>query len=111
MVSTVCGDPDSHRLLAHGTRVVFFPLQPSGKGGRFGFFPGPRTAIHDPGRLVGLRGYPFLNQLVSRAALHTTACRRHVVVSRPPLCIVTWSVAAPTQICLAIQVVTGSVAE
>ena len=111
MVSSVCGDPDPHRPLAHGTAIVFLPFQPSGEGGRFGFFPGPRTAIYDPGRLVGLRGNPFLNQLVPRGALHTTACRRHVVVSRPSLCIVTWSVTTPTPICLAIQVMTGSAKE
>src|SRR6266513_1165359 len=111
MVSTVCGDPDPHRPLARGAAIVSFPLQPSGEGGRIGFFPGPRTAIHDSGRLVGLHGYPFLDQLVSRAALHTPACRRYVVVSRPSLCIVTWSIPTPTPICLAIQVVMGRVAE
>src|SRR5437667_4624268 len=111
MVSTVCGDPDPHRPLARGAAIVFFPLQSSGEGGRFGFFPSPSPAIHDSGRLVRLHGYPFLNQLVSRAALHTTARRRHVVVSRPSLCIVTWSITTPTPICLAIQVVRGRVAE
>ena len=107
MVSSVCADPDPDRPLAHGTAIVFFPLQPSGEGGRFGFFPAPCTALHDPRKLAGLCGYPFLNQLVSWAALHATACRRHVVVSWPSLCIVAWGVTTPTSICLAIQVETS----
>src|SRR6267143_412488 len=111
MVSSVYGNPDPHRPLAHGTAIVFLPLQSSGEGGRFGFFPVPRAAFHDSRRLAGLRGYPFLNQLVSRAAPHATTCRGHVVVSRPSLCIVAWGVTTPAPICLAIQVGTNTVAE
>src|SRR2546425_7787462 len=88
MVSSVCGDPDPHRPLPHGTAIIFLPLQSSGEGSRFGFFPAPRAAFHDPRRLAGLRGYPSFNQLVYRAPLHTTACRGHVIVSWPSLCIV-----------------------
>ena len=82
MVSSICRDPDPHRPLAHGTAIVFFSLQPSGEGGRFGLFPDPRTAIHDPRWLAGLCGYPFLNQLVSRAAL------RHHRLPSPCCCFV-----------------------
>ena len=60
--------PDPHRPLADGTAIVFFSLQPSREGGRFGFFPDPRVAIHDPWRLARLCGDSFFNQLVSRAA-------------------------------------------
>ena len=82
----------------------FFSLSSRvGRGSGFGLFPDPRIAIHDPRRLAGLCGYPFLNQLVSRAAFHTTACRRHVIVSWPSLCILAWGVTTPTPICLTIQ--------
>src|SRR2546425_12741189 len=70
------------------TTLFRSPLQSSGEGSRFGFFPAPRAAFHDPRRLAGLRGYPSFNQLVYRAPLHTTACRGHVIVSWPSLCIV-----------------------
>ena len=112
MVSSLCRDPDPDRPLAHGTAIVFFPLQPSGEGGRFGLFPDPRIAIHDPRKLAGLCGYPFLNQLVSRAALDTTACRRHVIISWPSLCILARGVTTPTPICVTIQrAVTSRVVE
>ena len=111
MVSSICCDPDPDRLLAHGTAIVFLPLQSSGEGGRFGFFPAPRATFHNSGRLVGLCGYPFLNQLVSRAAPHATTCCSHVVVSWPSLCSVTRGVTTPAPICLVIQVGTGTVAE
>ena len=42
------------------------------------------------------------------AAPHTTACRRHVVVSWPSLCILAWGVTTPTPICLTIQQVETS---
>ena len=109
MVSSVCGDPKPHHPFAHRIAIIFLPLQSSGEGGRFGFFPAPRAAFHDSRRLAGLRGYPFLNQQVSWAAPHATACRGHVVVSWPSLCIVTWGVTTPAPICLAIQVGTSTV--
>src|SRR5687768_7355290 len=112
MVSSVCSDPDPHRPLAHGAAIVFFSLQSCREGGRFGLFPNPHTAIHDPRRLARLRGDPFFNQLVSRAALHTTACCRHVVISWPSLCIIAWGVTTPTPICLTLrQVGTSRMAE
>ena len=104
MVSSFCDYLDSHRPLAHWAAIVFFPLQPRGEGGRFGLFPGSRIAIYDPRWLAGLRGNSFLSRLVSLVALHTTACRRDVVVSWPSLCIVTWSVTTPTPVCLVSQV-------
>ena len=112
MVSSLCRDPDPDRPLANGTAIVFFSFQPSREGGRFRLLPDPRIAIHNPWRLAGLCGYPFLDQLVSRTALDTTACRRHVIVSWPSLCILAWGVTTPTPICVTIQqAVTNRVAE
>ena len=54
-------DPDPHRPLAHGAAIVFFSLQSRGEGGRFGFLPGSRTAIHDPWQ-VGWTTWVFLPQ-------------------------------------------------
>src|SRR3970040_285276 len=111
MVSSAYADPDPHRPLAHGTAIAVLPLQSSGQGGWFGFFPAPRAALHDPRKLAGLHRYPPLNQLVSRAALHATACRGHVIVSWSSLCIAPWGVTTPTPICLAIQLGTSSVVD
>jgi hypothetical protein len=104
MVSSFCVGPSPLHPLAHGITIVFFPFQSSWEGSRVRFFAAPRVAVYDPRRLVGLRGDPFFNQLVCRTVTHTAICRGDVVVSWPPLCILTWGVTPPTPICLAIQV-------
>src|SRR6476660_8969744 len=104
MVSSVCRDPDPHCPFADGTQDVLFPFEPSGEGGRVGFFPASCAAVHDSRRLAGLRRYPFFNQLVSRAALHAAPRCSHAVVSWPSLCIAPWGITAPASICLPIQV-------
>ena len=104
MVSSICADPDSDYPLTFRTAIIFFSLQSSWERRRLGFFPGPRVAIHDSRRLAGLCGYPFLDQLVYRAAAHTAACRSHVAVSWPPFCLFTWCVTTPTSIRHTIQV-------
>src|SRR5882762_9610135 len=38
MVSSVYGNPDPHRPLAHGTAIVFLPLQSSGEGSGLDFY-------------------------------------------------------------------------
>ena len=88
--------------------LQLIPSQVKSAGEQGWCFPTPCAALHHPRKLAGLRGYPFLNQPVSRAAPHTAACRSHVVVSWPSLCIVAGGVTTPTPICLAIQVGTST---
>src|SRR6185436_16219227 len=103
MVSSLYGNSYPHHPLAHRAAIVFFSLQSPGEGGRFGFFPAPRAAVHDPWRLAGLCGDSLFDQLVSRDPVDAPSCCWDAVVSWPSLCIAAWGITPPAPICFAIQ--------